>query len=369
MIFVLGAFTRRRAMARLDAVNHNLRMSERWGYQHTRFYGHVRKAGLSMRVAERLQNAEKLPFTMHDSPKKPAEIVALGIAVMAYLAKKYPKQCNLHVLNKFLQFCQSWQLPSFKTIFRRHLNHEEPRTVDGTAVITNGTQNTSTAEVAIDEGRLHRNGQWKEPPIWYHPLPEMPKEFNSLLVPLPVPDKTTFVTAMHLACTRRDLTFAREVWSKRQSWLARIHHIVSQRCEAAGYDDRGRDMELLETERWFTRSRKGWTAREWSSGIKTDGASFNLYEGYVRLKYIEILAACAQWEEAFQLIMDGTGEKYSWSEGMLGTVRESAVRRKNPDLVNYIDSLGASQRQLANPERWYNAVVDDVLSNYEDDYD
>jgi len=326
-----------------------------------------------MRLGKRLRNAERLPFTVYDTPQRPAQIVALGIAVMAYLSKNYPKQCNLHVVNKFLQFCQTWQLPNFKTIFRCHLHHENPGTVDRAAMTTEDRKNTSTAEASIKEEYMFGNGKWKDPEIWHYPLPDMPKEFDNLIHPRPVPDKITFVTAMHLACTRRDLAFGREIWSKRQSWLARIHHVINQRRETMGYDVRGRDLELLETERWVTHTRKGWAAREWSSGRKTGEASFTLYEGYIRLKYIEILVACGQWEEAFQLIMDGTGETYSWSQEMLGTVRDCAVYRGNMDLVNYIDSLGASQRQLADPERWYNDVVDDVvddvLSNYEDGYD
>jgi hypothetical protein len=343
--FLLSAFLRKRGIARLKNLKLPLWPGEEWEYQHTRFWDKVKIAGQALRIGEQ-KFTKPFPFTAKDAPRKPAEIVALGIGVMAYLVKVHPDKCTVDILNQYLLFCESWQLPSFKTVFRQHFDH---------GALTATTKDQLRGKTA----------QWIEPEDWCHPLPLTPHMPSILLDASRSPNKATFLSAMNVAHTRTDYELAKEVWGKRQAWLARLHAVANERRNNLGDTDTAPDLDLLKSERSVTGEFRGWIAREYALGHTTGGSSFTLYEGYIRLRYIEILAKCRQWPTAFKLIREGTGEKYPWDSAMLADVRESAMHQNVVGVVKYIDSLEDSQQPVGNREKWYGAAVDDMVMKYE----
>lgn len=345
LMFLLSVFLRKRGIARFKKLKLPLKTGWEWAYQHTRFWDKVKMAGQAYRIGEQ-DFAAPFPFTAKDTPRNPAEIVALGIGVMAYLIKVHPDKCTADVLNQYLLFCESWQLPSFKTIFRRHFDH--------------GALTATTKDHLY-----HQSARWIEPEDWCHPLSLTPHMPSKILDASRPPNKAVFLSAMNVAHVRTDYHFAKEIWGKRQAWLARLRALADQRRNSLGDTDIPPDLDLLKSERRVSGHFRGWTAREYAMGQNTGGSSFTLYEGYIRLRYIEILARCRRWRMAFKLIQEGTGEKYPWDAGMLAGVRESAVHQNKVGVIKYIDGLEDSQQPAENREKWYGEVVDDMVMKYD----
>lgn len=348
LMFLLAAFLRKRSIAMLKKLKLPLGPGVEWAYQHTRFWDQVKNAAKAYRIGEQEFTAP-FPFTAKDTPRNPAQIVALGIGVMAYLIKMHPGICTPDVLNQYLLFCASWQLPSFKTVFRRHFDH--------------GALTATTKDQLQNE-----SARWIEPADWCHPIPLTPHMPSTILNASLPPNKTVFLTAMNVAHTRNDYHLANEIWEKRQAWLARLRAVADERRNSLGDTDIPTDLDLLKSERSVTGQFRGWNAREYAIGHNTGGSSFTLYEGYIRLRYIEILAKCGHWREAFELIQEGTGEKYPWNAGMLAGVRESAVYQNVVGVIKYIDGLEDSQQPVGNRETWYGGVVDDMVMKYDGEF-
>jgi hypothetical protein len=125
--------------------------------------------------------------------------------------------------------------------------------------------------------------------------------------------------------------------------------------------DTTQDEDIIRAEFAVTRSKAlGFTEAEWAGLSATenetsDGASERLYEGYVRLLYIQTLAAVQEFDEALQVIRDGTGERYPWTQKILAKVRKHGEIHGHQELCEYIDGLEATLDEgiEESPEKWW----------------
>jgi hypothetical protein len=167
---------------------------------------------------------------------------------------------------------------------------------------------------------------------------------------------------MEYAHDCRDTVFAREVWFYRQHWRRHIQTIaendVDKRWSEVAYDDIERyEHQLVDS---FTSTRE-WARTSAYMRELSDGASKTLYEGFTRLLYVQTLARTGFCDEAFKIILQGTGEQYEWSYAMLVKVRNSAELYKHTELMDYIDGLdghglGNEMEEFENEDKaedWY----------------
>jgi hypothetical protein len=286
------------------------------------FRKHVEECVSQSRLSERLVHAKDFP--LNHSPTSLPELVAQCIATVWYLSRRYPsyfKEPSLY--NQYLSFLVRCRLPSAKAAFGDCYEHF-PLSEE-------------------QEKELHVLDRSRLPPFWPFPrisIPFLPEQ-------LPRPDKFTFVRSMEYAHFMRDADFATEVWIRRESWRSVI--------EKTALDDLGTSMwsefggeDLVRYERELVDNRT--SARAWAKTAATlrkwsEGASNTMYEGYTRLLYIQTLAGCGQGDKAYKMVLQGTGEKYAWTQSMLAKVRKRAEKFGHTELCEYIDGLERSEGQ------------------------
>jgi len=153
---------------------------------------------------------------------------------------------------------------------------------------------------------------------------------------------------MEYAYNTNDPDFARQVWFRRETWRVlidqtAIHDLDQHRWSEFLDDDLERyEHQVVDNVTSTRESAKGIvTANE-----RTDGASKTLYEGYTRLMFIQTLASAGHCDEAFAMVLKGTGEKYEWAPPMLAKVRMYAEMHSHWDMVGYIDSLEVPEAEV-----------------------
>jgi len=180
----------------------------------------------------------------------------------------------------------------------------------------------------------------------YWPFPPL-VDFSFVPKQLPRPDKYTFVRAMEYAHFTRNPQFATEVWFRRQAWRTHLEKAALADLENNRWSEFD-DDDLLRYERTLVSNST--SMREWARSTATlskwsDGASDTLYEGYTRLLYIQTLAACGWMDEAYKMVLQGTGERYPWTQNMLEKVLKHAANFEHKELYQYIKNLEASGSQ------------------------
>lgn len=294
-----------------------------------------------MDMAKRLQESTTLPFSHLATTF--SEHLLQYICTLFYFIWRYPQHLSEpFVFNSYLAFACRWNLDSVPAIFRDCYNHFP---------LTPKQKKQLEAQRIIPLSRKR----------WHWPIPSNPSE--PILPPtLPRPDKYTFVRAMEYAHDCRDTVFAREVWFYRQHWRRHIQTIaendVDKRWSEVAYDDIERyEHQLVDS---FTSTRE-WARTSAYMRELSDGASKTLYEGFTRLLYVQTLARTGFCDEAFKIILQGTGEQYEWSYAMLVKVRNSAELHKHTELMDYIDGLdghglGNEMEEFENEDKvedWY----------------
>jgi hypothetical protein len=288
---------------------------------------------LKWKIKDRIEGATLIPFSFSEAPSTPAETVIQCISTMWYLAKRYPQHFNTpQIYNNFLSFAVGWRLDSVEAIFRDCFDHF-PLSQDKIS--------------ELYRKRLvrqkHNRFRHQSRNSWHWPLPDISSPSIPFLPQqLPRPDKFTFMRAMEYAYFRRLVPFAREVWAHREAWIAQIEKEAQKDIEMIQWSEVN-DDDALRYESYLVDKRdRGWARRSLKLSEETEGAANTLYEGYIRLLYIEILTFGNFFEEAFEAIKEGTGERYQWNQGMLRKVRKVAEFHSQREICEYIDSLEES---------------------------
>jgi hypothetical protein len=264
-----------------------------------------------------------------------AEYLTISITSVWYLFSRYPEHfTSPRAFNAYLNFATAWRLNSVEAIFRDCFDHFP---LSDEAV--NELETTRR-----QRGRQMRFKMRSRCP-WHWPVPI----FDSSRVPYlperrPHPDKYTFLLAMEYAHKHRSVGFAQEVWLRRQAWreqleVEAINEFYTSRWDASNdknmirheYNVVRRKVLRFRQDSWAQSSAADY---EWSKG-----ASDGLYEGYVRLLYVQTLAAGRQFGTAYNIILEGTGEENPWTQKVLSKVRNHAQRHGAKELRDYIDSL------------------------------
>jgi len=236
---------------------------------------------------------------------------------------KYPQYFTDPLcFNLYLAWAVGWRLDSVPAIFRDCYTHF-PISADKQTQLDNLSRPVSKK-------------------AWHWPMPPFPDPEQSTFPPQRAsPDKDTFVRAMEYAHSIGDLAFAREVWFYRESWRGQLHYMALtdlQNVRWAEYfaDDIIRyEQDLVNT--YMSGLEKAKSATRLSE--MSDEASNTLYEGYIRLLYIQTLTAAGECDEAFAMVLQGTEEAYSWTAAMLAKVKTDAAYHGHSNLVGYIESL------------------------------
>ena len=165
---------------------------------------------------------------------------------------------------------------------------------------------------------------------------------------------------MEFAHHRRLPEFAREVWARRHAWRQHLDVEAMHDMEASRWDATD-ERDIIRAEFAVTgRKALGFTGSEWAAlsameNETSEGASERLYEGYVRLLYIQTLAAVQAFDEALYIIREGTGERYPWTQMILAKVRKHAEIHGHQELYEYIDGLDYTLEEgiEESPEKWW----------------
>jgi hypothetical protein len=283
-----------------------------------RFEMETRHLFNEQKLAERIPQATLVPF--EDVPSNLPILVVSLLSLLWYLARRYPR-CftDPQIFNLFMSYMIKARMkssvpPIFNDCFA-HVPLPKPQ------------------QTKLDEIQGSRGTKFE----WHWPLP------NVLKLPpqLPRPDKYTFVRAMEYAYLTRTSGFATEVWIRREAWRGYIDErieedVLNVRWSNFGDEDLVRYEEELRND--FAELRN-WSKIASFESEKSDGASSTLYEGYVRLLYIQTLASCGLCDDALAMIRLGTGEKYDWTFSMLAKVRDYAEAFEHHELGIYIDQL------------------------------
>jgi hypothetical protein len=297
-------------------------------------------------IETRIETAKCIPFTFSETPSTYTETIVQGISTMWYLARKYPEHvCKPQIYNSFLSFAVLWRLNSVEAIFRDCFDH------------------FPLSQEKIDElytKRLtpqnHNRFRLPSTSPWHWPLPDISSPNIPLLPsPLPRPDKFTFVRVMEYAYFRRLVPFAREIWARRESWRAQIEKEAQQDTGNVQWSE-VRDDDILRYEGYLVnKGDRGWARQSLNLVDEAEGAANTLYEGYIRLLYIEVLTFGRFFNEAFEMIKEGTGERYPWTQGMLAKVRKNAEFHQQKEICEYIDSLDESGIKIGReyPDDWW----------------
>ena len=274
-----------------------------------------------------IKNATIFPFS--GSSRRVRQNLCQCISILSYLARKYPDLFLYpQIYNLYLSIAVRLGLRSVPNIFRRCFDHysEQPRS----------------------EGQSSKSGEqskyWSRYP-WHWPLPvDEQNVVPHLPSKHPRPTNYTFMLAMEYASAVGDVRFGHYVWRRRKIFRRHFTNTVWQEAEGAMWSEL-RDEEMTS---WYEEllARKEGTDFD-SSRIKfsegfTIGRSKNLYEGYIRLKYIELLAKEGRCQKAYETLLKGTGDTYDWTQKMLRKVRERAELHGHTELMKYIDNLKTS---------------------------
>jgi len=301
-------------------------------------------------IGDRIEHAPFLPSPPVSGGMSFADYITLCITTVWYLVRRYPQHfTSPQVFNAYLSFAVHWRFDSVEAIFRDCFDHFDipPDYLSW------------LEEIRREGGRKRFEMRSRRP--WHWPLP--PPESSSIpYLPeqKPRPDKYTFVLAMEFAHYRRLPEFAREVWARRHAWrevldVEAIHDMEASRWDATP------EQHLIRAEFAVTRGKAaGFTGAEWASlsareNESSEGASESLYEGYIRLLYVQTLAAVQAFDEALYIIREGTGERYPWTQRILAKVRKHAEAHGHEELCEYIDGLEYTLEEEAeeSPERWW----------------
>src|SRR5271156_391571 len=275
---------------------------------------------------EQIKDATTLPFSGAASTS-PQNIVQ-SVSVLTYLARKYPELFVYPpIYNMYLSIAVRRKLRSVPSIFLQCFEH----------FAETHESSTSAESSSTDRQPSFYPWHWPLPEDEHNVVPHLPSK-------LPRPTKYTFMAAMEYARSGGDVQFAHRVWRCREAWRRRLARIVWQQTEAAMWSEL-RDEEMTSYAELL--SQKGETEFDWPSmnfpNSFNIGHSKGLYEGYTRLLYIETLVKGGYCSEAFKMILEGTGERYEWTQEMLHSVRRMATEHGGHEaLVKYIDDLEPS---------------------------
>ena len=228
--------------------------------------------------------------------------------------------------NLYMSFAIKWRIDSVPAIFRDCYNHF-PLPPDKLE--------------ELEKLKKSKNAPTSSNAAWHWPIP--PVDGATIPTIKPRPDKYTFVRAMEYAVRIGDSHFAREVWLHRELWRAHIDQSAVDDFQNERWAE-FHDSDIVRYEHLFVDTftpTRSWAKIAAKNSEKTDGASDTLYEGYTRLLYIQTLASGGHCDEAFAMILRGTGERYGWSQAMLAKVKVDAEVYGHWEMVKYIDSLEA----------------------------
>jgi hypothetical protein len=285
-----------------------------------------------------------LPFS--ETPSDLSTYLVQIVSTLYYFIKRYPHYLSEPVtFNHYLSCATRWELPSVPSIFRDCFDHL-PLSPE-------------------KENELNSRKQIPTTPIpWHWPIPPQSEDWT-LLPDLPRPDKFTFARAMEYASKIGDADFAREVWYRREPWRALIDQTAIHEIEQNRWSE-FLDDEVVRYEHHivhnFTSTRE-WAKVNVKSSERTDGASATLYEGYTRLLFIQTLAFAGHCDEAFAVVLQGTGEKYGWTSAMLTKVRTHAEMHGHWALVGYIDNLEGPgpEDEMQSLHDWVELEENDII--------
>jgi hypothetical protein len=309
----------------------------------------LKEHGKGTMMRERIAKASTIPFLPSEVPETFQERVLQLISLMWYLTKKYPQLfTSPSIYNSYLSIAVQWGFSSAEAIFR-DCYHHFPLTPEETTElkrIKERADRISSRSTRLFAFESEISWHWPLPNLSSADVPYLPQE-------LPRPDKYTFMRALEYASLSRRLSFAHEVWALREAWKAHIVGIAQKDIlesywskvpveETLRYESLLIDNVDVDEERFrryqFFRTRTG------------DDRESRLYEGYVRLLYIDTMASCGMLNEAFTMILNGTGERYRCTQEMLAGVRKYAKLHKHKVLCEYIDGLKKSDRERGKPD-------------------
>jgi hypothetical protein len=259
------------------------------------------------------------------------QLVVYTISTMCYLLRQYPHLFKTPTLsNLFLSIMVRWRLPSVPAIFRKFFSYHKWR---------------------IGEKHVRFAGEASPRSVkipWCWPLRDAfsyPRTWPQGL-PRSQADKYTYLRAMEYAHYTRDPLFAREVWQQRKFWKGRLQRAAKKNLRNIRWS-KVEDADILRQEREIVDPFGSIPLRNWAKGAaflseQSDGASNTLFEGYIRLLYIQVLAANGLCHAALLMILQGTGESYDWTRAMLEKVEKYAIAFKHRALFEYIAGLESS---------------------------
>ena len=286
---------------------------------------HAEDLVLRLNIGEGILCSTTLPF-VEPASTLPG-LVAQCIASVWYLSRRYPQYfTEPAIYNQYLSFIVRCRLKTAESVFRDCFNH------------------FPLPDDKRNELAVKRNSAGSQlPPYW--PLPDLDHSFIPEI--LPRPDKYTFVRAMEYAHFTRNPGFATEVWFRRESWRANIEQQALDDLQNVRWA-KFEDEDLLRYEHAVVdnyTSNREWAKTTASMSKWSDGASNALYEGYTRLLYIQTLAACGWCDDAYKMVLQGTGERYEWTQSMLEKVKKHAANFGHNKMYQYISGLQASGSQ------------------------
>lgn len=293
-------------------------------------------------VRDRIVNGTRIPFLV--GPTKFTESVLQCVSLVCYLVRRYPKFfCEPESFNAYLSYAVRWRFTSVEAIFRdcyAHfpLSEEKLQKLEAARRVDRRTQNPISAD------------------RWHWPLPRLSREEGQALpAHLPRPDKYTFTLAMEYAFYRRLPAFAQEVWARREAWLAEIKKEARKDLNDSRWSQVS-EKDLLRYEHRLVdtiTSDQQWAKRATELSEMSDGASDTLYEGYKRILYIQVLAAHGYCDEAFTVMLEGTGERYQWTQSMLAKVKRYAEMYGHKEMYNYISNLADDVTSVQKPSNYW----------------
>lgn len=338
-----------------------------WGKRQYRVYGvtdghlirelrkEIARIFLKRDVANRVLTGQVIPLD-RASPCAFPELVVDTISTVWYLARRYPHLFQDPALyNLYLFNMVRWRMKSVPEIFLRCFSHfsiegEEDKKENGT------------------HGKTESRFQW------YWPFPTLPNDsIPNIPQPPPRPDKHTFVHAMEYAHFIRDAKFAQLVWDRRKAWRKELDRVARESLKTVRWSQM-EEKDILRYERDVVEpatSIQEWAKLARNLDVKSDGASNTLYEGYTRLLYIQILAACGKCDVALAIILEGTGERYQWTRAMLQKVEQYAVVFGHKDLCEYIAGLeysGTEDSIQAAEHDWMEEAWSEKNESLEDEF-
>ena len=298
------------------------------------------------RIPQRIHEATSLPFSFSEAPTTWTESIIQCISLMWYLSRKYPQHFTTpQVYNNYLSFAIGWRLNSVEAIFRDCFNHF-PLSIE----------KLHDMQMKAFSKENHGRFKFRSRCSWHWPLQDISSSTLPFLPDdLPRPDNFTFVRAMEFAYFRRMPSFAREVWARREAWRAQIYQEAKKDLENIQWSEVN-DDDILRYESYLVgKMDRGWVHRSVKLSEESEGAANTLYEGYIRLLYIEILMSGKFFDEAFEMILEGTGERYHWTQGMLAKVHKVAKLYEQKKIYEYIEKLEESGMEMEreSPDDWW----------------